>query len=106
MSIQNNINIPKIIEYQTEDKYIYTVETYIQGITLFEYLSKIHIENKKISDDYFNNFLEQTVKILYKLHDQGIIHRDIKPENIIIAHSDEIFLIDFDISRVYNQKKT
>lgn len=39
------------------------------------------------------------IRILEQVHQRNIIHRDIKPQNIMKNKDDELFLIDFGISK-------
>ena len=75
------------------------VRSYIPGFPLNEFVSYFR-PNKEL----FLSIGKQICEILAYLHQQtpSIIHRDIKPQNIIIDRSGKVTLIDFGISRVYN----
>jgi len=52
---------------------------------------------------------DQSIKRLEQLHNKGYIHRDIKPENFLIGdhkNSNTIYLIDFGLSREFNNSIT
>ncbi len=95
-------NVPKIINYKQKklSTGIISYEQYIEGKSLRELIEDcvyITAENLEL---YTRSLLET----LNKLHSLNILHKDIKPENIII-NEDRIYLIDFDISRQYDERK-
>ena len=52
------------------------------------------------------DILIKLTKIVVDLHNFGIIHRDIKPENIMIDESNNIYVLDFGISKISEHKTT
>lgn len=96
----NHRQIPHIIETKRINDYIYIVETYIDGITLKE---KIRQCNNKIGEEllisYFMQLLE-LLKYLHTLKPYSILHLDIKPENIMVDNFNNLFLLDFGISKI------
>lgn len=97
----DKINFPTIELILNKDEKLYVLQEYISGMTLTDYINKNKIDTLKIK--YILNTL---IAIIQILHDEDIIHRDIKPDNIIIDLSNNIYLIDYDISRVYDKQKT
>jgi serine/threonine protein kinase len=101
-SVQN-IKIPKFIAFFEENQNFYLVEEMITGLTLREELA----QKTRFTEDEVRFILENGLKILHLLHEQGIIHRDIKPDNIILRESDrQPILIDYgavkEITQVVN----
>ena len=41
------------------------------------------------------------LKTVFEIHRMGILHQDIKPENFVVGKNDQIYLIDFGISRLW-----
>lgn len=63
----------------------------IEGQNLEQWLNK----HDCISQDQAENWLQQLVEILDKVHQQGLWHRDIKPSNIMLKPDGQLVLIDF-----------
>lgn len=81
-----------------DDGFIF--EEYIYGKTLDE-----HLKGKTLPESKVKKYALELCDACMCLHELNIIHRDIKPKNIIISDSDNLFLIDYDIARVYNESK-
>lgn len=95
-------NIPQIIEIlNCGDETYKVIEEYIDGKTLDEYIKN----NNLLSEEDAAFYICELCDILIQIHRAGIIHRDIKPSNIIITEENKLYLIDFDISRVYKNDK-
>ncbi|MCL2420959.1 MAG: serine/threonine protein kinase [Defluviitaleaceae bacterium] len=89
---------PKIIHGQT----VFTLREYVKGIPLDVYLAG----QQPLDESVAVHILTELCDIIGYLHTQPtpIIHRDIKPSNVIINPDDQsITLIDFGISRMYNE---
>lgn len=105
--LKNKINgIPKIKEIiKVNENIYYMVQQFIQGPSLSNY-----IENNEniINEDWIIAFISQMSLILNDIHSTNppIIHRDIKPDNIIIMYDESPVIIDFDISRLFKNKKS
>ncbi len=74
-----------------DDKFFYLVQEYIDGQTLEEELA----QNGKFSETEISKVLEQVLKILDFVHENGSIHRDIKPSNIMRHKNGRFYLLDF-----------
>lgn len=95
----NHPNIPKIIDVKLESDTIVT-EEYIDGKSLKTLMDEKYVFSKKI----IKSIVNQTISAISELHKFNIIHRDIKPDNIIMDKSGHIWLIDYDISRIYRNE--
>lgn len=86
-------------EYQN-DAMLCVVREYVEGTPLDEYA----VQNRLIQEQIISIGV-QLCDILAYLHGQKppVIHRDIKPQNIIMGAGGKIRLIDFGISRVYDE---
>lgn len=86
---------------EVENEQYEIIEEYIEGITLEEVIR----EKGTVSQPLAVSYITQLCDVLRKIHKAGIIHRDIKPGNIIITPDDQLYLIDFDIARLYKETK-
>ncbi|NTV37492.1 MAG: protein kinase, partial [Anaerolineaceae bacterium] len=88
-----------IAEYHNEGMTI-VVREYIRGLPLDQF-----VKGSRPDAERSTAMVAQLCDLLTYLHSQTppIIHRDIKPENIIVDDHGDIHLIDFGISRIYNE---
>lgn len=79
---------------------MYTVMEYIEGENFNELLKK----QKNFSQAQIIKWSKQLCEVLIYLHERQkpIIHSDIKPANIMLTPEDNICLIDFNISLIFN----
>lgn len=97
----NHDGLPTFIgEYENEEM-LCVVREYAEGIPL-DRLGK----DRCPTEQQIISICIQLCDILTYLHGQNppIIHRDIKPQNIILGRNCKIKLIDFGISREYDEK--
>lgn len=88
--------IPKYLDSWKDDNVFYLVREYIEGNFLVT--SKVFTQEKVI------NIALQLLDILIYLESCNVTHHDIKPQNIIIDSEENIYLIDFGISRKLSDK--
>lgn len=93
--------IPKVYEIIEDEKELIIIEEYIHGQTLDKKYNKTDVETVK-------KIMEQLCNILKQLHNMNppIIHRDIKPTNIMVSNDDVVYLVDFNISREYDENQS
>ncbi len=73
---------------------------FISGINLREYLNN----KQKLSNAQISNLIRSLANVLNDLKSLNIVHKDLKPENIIISTEENIYVTDFDVSRVSKEK--
>ncbi len=81
---------------------IHIIQEYIYGVSLKRFI----IENQDMTHHTRFKIMNQLVDVLAYLHKNNIIHRDIKPDNIIITKELDVYLIDLQSYRVYDDMKS
>ncbi|HEX2925925.1 MAG TPA: serine/threonine-protein kinase, partial [Ruminiclostridium sp.] len=93
----NHPALPRICDVYEDERCIYIVEDYIEGICLKQLLEdKGRLEESQVAE-----WAVQLCSVLDYLHGQKpdpIVYGDMKPHNIILAKGDMVKLIDFGIS--------
>ncbi len=88
--------IPTLLAYFEQDKYLYLVQQFIEGQTLFQELHRQGI----FSEQKIRQVLGDILPVLKFIHERQIVHRDITPANIIRRQIDgRLVLIDFGIAK-------
>ncbi len=96
----NHPGLPAFVGEYQNNTMLCVVREYIEGTPLNQYAAQNNQSNAMII-----SFANQLCDILCYLHSQNppIIHRDIKPHNVIVDITGKVRLIDFGISRVYDE---
>ena len=92
-------NIPKIYNIEFDSDTVVT-EEYVDGTKL----STLIENGTKFTKSEIKSITKQLVSAMAELHKFNIIHRDIKPDNIIIDKSNHLWLIDYDIARMWREE--
>lgn len=98
----NHPALPRICDVYEDERFIYIVEDYIEGICL----KQIQEEKGKIEEHLAAEWAVQLCSVLDYLHNQKpdpIIYGDMKPHNIILAKGSTVKLIDFGVSRTMSK---
>ena len=93
---------PKLLEVMEAEGKMLLIEEYVEGVTLEEYMM-----GQALTEKTAVCFARQICEALGCLHSASpmIVYRDLKPENIMVTPAEEIRLIDFHISRNYQEGK-
>lgn len=84
--------IPTLLAYFEEDKYLYLVQQFIEG----QDLSKELAQQGAFSEQKIWLLLNSLLPAFKFIHERQVIHRDIKPENIIRrTNNGQLILVDF-----------
>ncbi|WP_347404112.1 serine/threonine-protein kinase [Nodosilinea sp. P-1105] len=92
--------IPTLLAYFEQGKYLYLVQQMIQGQTLYQEL----YSQSPYSENAVRLLLEDLLPVLQFIHNRGVIHRDITPTNIIRQKVDQKpVLIDFGVAKQFGE---
>ena len=106
VAILNTLDHPNIVKYYetyNDQKYIYLVMEYVNGIPLFDKITQQ--TNQTFSEVTAAGYIKELLLAVNHCHAQDIVHRDIKPDNIMITEDNSVRLIDFGLSAVRDSKK-
>ena len=92
-------NIVKVLESFEANNTAYYVMEYIDGGNLNEYVGKHNGLSEAESLKYF----KQIASALSYMHSHKILHLDMKPSNVMLRKNGEIILIDFGLSKQYDE---
>ena len=88
--------LDRYIDYKT--KTVYLILEYCDGCSLKDYQATHYFTEADIQ-----NFMQQIVRGLQYLYQNGVLHRDLKPQNILLDKCHNIKLIDFGLAREFNE---
>ena len=94
----NNQHIVKVSAVFDENNTIYYVMDYIEGGSLNDKLKSID----PLPEAQIQRYLGQILDALEYVHTKGMMHLDIKPSNIMLDANDNVVLIDFGASKVFD----
>ena len=92
-------NIVRILDIFEENNTAYLVMQHIDGESLGEMIEK----RGKMDEPAVLKYTQQLCSALTEIHGKHILHLDIKPSNVLIDKNDNVQLIDFGISKQYNE---
>lgn len=100
LSKLNHPNIVKVIDVFEENNTIYYVMQFLKNGTLTQYIR----ENGKMNEDMARKYILQIADALDYMHTKmHICHFDVKPSNILLDDHYNAKLIDFGISKNYDE---
>ena len=94
----NHRNIVRVFSVFEENGTAYYVMEYLSGGSL-----KDRIPQGGLPEPDALNYIHQVCDALSYIHDKGIAHLDVKPANIMFRDDKDIVLIDFGISKHYDE---
>lgn len=94
----DNPHIVRVFDVFEENGTAYYVMDYLPGGSLSDKVAQTSLSSDKIL-----LYLNQICSALKYLHNQNILHLDIKPSNILFNKSGNVVLIDFGISKHYDE---
>jgi serine/threonine protein kinase len=87
--LENSIGIPTMRNYGHEEGFHYLI---------MDYLDK-PLDKLTMAKPECLTFFIDALKVLETIHKLGIIHRDIKPDNLMIKERNQLYIIDFGLSK-------
>lgn len=95
-------NIVSVVELFEANNTIYYVMEYIEGRSFEKYIS----ERGYLPESEAIECLRQIAEALSYMHSHRMLHLDLKPGNIMRRHNRQLVLIDFGLSKQYNDDNT
>ena len=93
-------NIIRILDIFKENNTAYYVMDFIEGSSLDDIVNKRGALPEKEAVDY----IKQVASALDYIHKRSINHLDIKPANIMVRNDNKAILIDFGVSKQYDEQ--
>ena len=95
----NHPNIVRVTDTFEENGTAYYVMEYIDGCSLANIVEK----NGPLSEEKALGYIRQVADALKYVHSQNYLHLDVKPHNIMVDGNDRAVLIDFGVSKQYDE---
>ena len=93
--------IPTLLAYFEQDKYLYLVQQFIEGQNLLQIMR----QEGRFGERKIRDVLADVLPVLRFVHNQQVIHRDITPVNILRRQSDDrLMLIDFGVAKQVDEE--
>lgn len=92
-------NIVHVIDVFEENDTAYYVMEYLSGGTLSEYVRK----NGALPEVVAVNYIRQIASALGYVHAHQLLHLDVKPANIMLDDNGHAVLVDFGVSKRYDE---
>lgn len=97
----NHSNIVKVLEsFECNNTAYYTME-YCEGGNLNDYINTL--PEGKLSEECAINYFLQLASAVEYMHHHKMLHLDIKPANVMLRNNSEAVLIDFGLSKQYDE---
>lgn len=96
-----HVGLPRFVDEYQSDTMLCVIREYVEGTPLNQWAADV----KPDADAAVRVALKLCDLLIY-LHGQlpPVIHRDIKPQNLILGADGQLWLIDFGISRLYQEE--
>lgn len=99
LSHLNHKGIVNILEIFSENNTHYYVMEYLDGESLDEYI----LRNGPMSESVAVAYVSQIADALSFMHSHLMLHLDLKPKNIMLRSDGTTCIVDFGLSKQYNQ---
>ncbi|MBE6293239.1 MAG: tetratricopeptide repeat protein [Bacteroidales bacterium] len=99
LSNLNHKGVVKVLErFETNNTIYYSME-FCEGGSLNDYIEKAG----KLSEEDTLEYTKQIAEALRNMHEKKMLHLDLKPANIMLRANGELVLIDFGLSKQYDE---
>jgi serine/threonine protein kinase len=98
----HHANLPRVTDYFfIAGQGQYLVMDFVEGQSLDDILAQ---KGQPLAEQEVLPWIEQVCQALHYLHHRTspIIHRDVKPQNIVLTPDNQVMLVDFGISKLYD----
>ena len=99
-SMEDVPHIIRIYDIFEENETAYYVMAFVDGGSLKDLVKR----EGRLSEQQAVGYISQVGEALAKLHERNILHLDIKPDNVLLTPQGEAMLIDFGVSKHYDEK--
>ena len=79
--------------------YLYLVMEYCSGGELFQHI----VKSRRLSEEEACKLFAQILSGVEYIHKLGVVHRDLKPENLLLDHNNNVKVVDFGLSNLYEE---
>lgn len=93
-------NIVKVLEYFEANNTVYYAMEYLDGGSLDTYIT----QNKSLPEAESIKYAKQIGSALIYMHSHKMLHLDLKPGNVMLRTDKEAVLIDFGLSKQYDEE--
>ena len=100
ISLLKHPNIVKVLDIFEENGTAYYVMEYIQDDSLQKYVS----DNGALQETEALHYIREVASALDYIHSQHMNHLDVKPGNILRRNNVDVVLIDFGLSKRYDEE--
>lgn len=100
LSKLNHPHIVKVLEYFETNNTVYYAMEYIDGESLDLYITR----QKGLPETECIQYTQQIGSALSYMHEHKMLHLDLKPRNIMLRKNKEAVLIDFGLSKQYDEE--
>jgi len=91
-------NLIQLYEIIETGRQLCLVMEYCSGGELFDYI----VASTRLKESEACKYYQQIIAGLEYLHRLGIVHRDLKPENLLLDSRNNLKIVDYGLSNLYN----
>jgi len=97
LKLLRHVNIIQLYQIIQTKANLYLIMEYANGGELFNYI----VKRRRLHEQEACKFYQQLISGIEYLHKLNIVHRDLKPENLLLDQGNELKIVDFGLSNLY-----